>query len=480
MGKIQDGKYPVSTCKSDSNIIYDDLWDKKERAVMAGIEMWKFFDEMNELVYAADMDTHELLYMNKKALKLYGLQLTEQLAGRKCYEVMQNASAPCAICNGRELSEGYFKEWRYYNPVLNKYLMVKDTMQQIDGRRVRVEIAIDVSAENQQKNMVHNYQHLESLINEALRIALQAPDLENSLKIVLEYLGKALDGERAYIFEKNEKGGDDNTYEWVANGVTPQKDNLQNVPPEVCAGWYRIFYEDKCVVIDDIEKIRTKDTLVYETLKQQSVSSIVVVPLYSDGKVIGFYGVDNPPVEALGYISNMLQIMGHFIESLLKMRNLVRNLQAMSYSDQMTQFGNRYAMKEYLENIRPERSIGVVYGDITGLKRVNDEAGHEAGDRLILSVCRCMREAFDDSYTLFRIGGDELLAISEGIGETEFGEQVEKMKAYMKEYAVNMSVGAVWRNDAAEGVQSIMTEAEKLMYKDKASYYAAAGINRRK
>ena len=328
--------------------------------------------------------------------------------------------------------------------------------------------------------MVHNYQHLESLINEALRIALQAPDLENSLKIVLEYLGKALDGERAYIFEKNEKGGDDNTYEWVANGVTPQKDNLQNVPPEVCAGWYRIFYEDKCVVIDDIEKIRTKDTLVYETLKQQSVSSIVVVPLYSDGKVIGFYGVDNPPVEALGYISNMLQIMGHFIESLLKMRNLVRNLQAMSYSDQMTQFGNRYAMKEYLENIRPERSIGVVYGDITGLKRVNDEAGHEAGDRLILSVCRCMREAFDDSYTLFRIGGDELLAISEGIGETEFGEQVEKMKAYMKEYAVNMSVGAVWRNDAAEGVQSIMTEAEKLMYKDKASYYAAAGINRRK
>lgn len=447
---------------------------------MAEVEMWKFFDEMNELVYAADIDTHELLYMNKKALQLYGLQSAEQLAGKKCYEVMQNAYAPCAICNGRELSEGYFKEWRYYNPVLNKYLMVKDTMQQVDGRRVRVELAMDVSADNQQKNMVHNYQHLESLINEALRIALQASDPENSLKIVLEYLGKALEGERAYIFEKNEKGGDDNTYEWVANGVTPEKDNLQNVPPEVCAGWYRIFYEDKCVVIDNIEKIRKKDILVYETLKRQNISSVVVVPLYSDGNVIGFYGVDNPPVEALGYTSNMLQIMGHFIESLLKMRNLVRNLQAMSYSDQLTQFGNRYAMREYLDNIRPERSIGMVYGDITGLKRVNDEAGHEAGDCLILSACRCMREAFDASYTLFRIGGDELLAISAGIGEIEFGENVEKMKAYMKEYDVNMSIGAVWRNDAAEGIQSIMTEAEKLMYEDKASYYAAAGINRRK
>ena len=73
-----------------------------------------------------------------------------------------------------------------------------------------------------------------------------------------------------------------------------------------------------------------------------------------------------------------------------------------------------------------------------------------------------------------------MLAISAGIGETEFGENVEKMKACMKEYAVNISVGAVWRNNAAEGIQSIMAEAEKLMYEDKASYYAAAGIDRRK
>ena len=32
--------------------------------------------------------------------------------------------------------------------------------------------------------------------------------------------------------EKNEKGGDNNTYEWVAEGVKPEKDNLQNLPPE--------------------------------------------------------------------------------------------------------------------------------------------------------------------------------------------------------------------------------------------------------
>ncbi|MDE5718080.1 MAG: GAF domain-containing protein, partial [Lachnospiraceae bacterium] len=210
------------------------------------------------------------------------------------------------------------------------------------------------------------YQNREALINEALRNALQAPDPDTSLKIAIEYLGRALGGERVYIFEKNAEGRDDNTYEWVAKGVSPQKDNLQDLPPEVCAGWYRIFSEDRCVVIRDIEDIRTKNPLQYEILKRQDIFSVTVVPLCEDGRVIGFYGVDNPPAESLNYISNMLQIMGHFMESLLKMRNLVRNLQRMSYLDQLTQIGNRYAMEEYTEDMRPEESVGIVYGDITG------------------------------------------------------------------------------------------------------------------
>ena len=42
----------------------------------------------------------------------------------------------------------------------------------------------------------------------------------------------------------------------------------------------------------------------------------------------------------------MLQIMGHFLVSSLKRRNLVRELQLMSYSDPLTHLGNRYALDE--------------------------------------------------------------------------------------------------------------------------------------
>lgn len=442
--------------------------------------IWEFFENMNELVYVADADTYEFIYMNKKALSICGLTSLEQAKGKKCYEVLQNGSAPCEICNNRELVPGQFREWKYFNPVYNRHIMVKDTVIEVDGRRLRVEISIDISADTKQNEIISDYQNREALINEALRTAMLASDPETSLKIAIEYLGKSLGGERVYIFEKNAQGGDDNTYEWVANGVSPQKDNLQNVPPEVCEGWYRAFADDKCVVIEDTEDVRTKNLLQYEMLKQQDISSITVVPLYEDGRVIGFYGVDNPPAESLHYISNMLQIMGHFMESLLKMRNLVKNLERMSYLDQLTQIGNRYAMVKYTEGMRPGESVGIVYGDITGLKRVNDAEGHEAGDHLILAASGCMKEVFGDAYELFRIGGDELLAICAGIKEADFRERVARLRTIMAEASVNMAVGADWEKDSEAGVNVVLAAAETQMYKDKAAYYQRTGIDRRR
>ena len=179
---------------------------------------------------------------------------------------------------------------------------------------------------------VQSVQDLEAVINEGIRVALLEETPDRSLQVLLKHLGKALSGGRTYIFERNESGGDDNTYEWAADGVEPEKDNLQNVPPEVCASWYRNFSVGRHIVIEDLEDIRETDPLQYENLKRQSIHSLVVVPLYDGDKVIGFYGVDNPPVKSLEYASNMLQTAAYFIVSSLKRRNLFRELQKRSYN----------------------------------------------------------------------------------------------------------------------------------------------------
>ena len=366
-------------------------------------KIWNFFENLDELVYVSDVDTYELVYMNRKTRENFGFQTQEEIKGKKCYEVMQHNAAPCSMCNNQELVEGEFKEWKYYNPVLGKHLLLKDTMLEQDGRRYRVEIALDVSNEEKQGSLIQNYENMEAIINEGIRISLNAPTSEQSLEIILEYLGKALNGERTYIFEKNLLGNDDNTYEWVANGIRPEKDNLQNVPAEVCENWYRNFREGKNIIIGNLENIRESDPLQYENLKQQNISTLVVVPLYEGQKIIGFYGVDNPPEKMLDYTSNMLQIMGYFIVSSIRRRNLVRELERMSYSDQLTKLGNRFAMEQYVTDASGTSCFGVVYCDITGLKRVNDTLGHQAGDQLILRAGELLREEFSD-YGLFRIG----------------------------------------------------------------------------
>lgn len=184
----------------------------------------------------------------------------------------------------------------------------------------------------EQHSDVQSVQNLEAVINEGIRVALKKETPDQSLEVLLEYLGKALRGERTYIFERNDAGNDDNTYEWVSDGVEPEKENLQNVPAEVCAGWYRNFSIGRHIVIKDLEEIREAESRQYEILKRQGIHSLVVVPLYDGEKIIGFYGVDNPPVESFDYASNMLQTAAYFIVSSLKRRNLVRELQKRSYN----------------------------------------------------------------------------------------------------------------------------------------------------
>ena len=74
---------------------------------------------------------------------------------------------------------------------------------------------------SQQHNDIQSVQNLEAVINEGLRASLLEETPDDSLDVLLEHLGNALNGERTYIFEQNETGCDDNTYEWVADGVEP-------------------------------------------------------------------------------------------------------------------------------------------------------------------------------------------------------------------------------------------------------------------
>lgn len=441
--------------------------------------LWDYFEDANEPAYVVDIDSHEIIYMNRKALETYGIFSVDELKGKKCYEVLYGNNSPCVMCNNEQLSEKEFDKRKYFNPVRKKYFLLMATMTNEDGQRCRFELAIDINENEDYKQATDRYRNLESIINVGIKHAICEPNPEKSIGIILEFLGKTLRGGRAYIFEKNSAGRDDNTYEWVAAGVTPEKDNLQNLPPEICENWYRYFESNKNILFDDIEKMRYDDPLQYENLKRQNIHSIVVVPLYGDNTVIGFYGIDNPPEQDLDYALDMLQIVGYFISSMLKKRDYINQIREMSLHDQLTKLGNRYAMDEYICNIEENESLGIVYCDITGLKRTNDTLGHKKGDELICRACESLKSIFGE-YGLFRIGGDELLAICVGIDEDILKKRLLLLQESAVKNSVVLAVGAVWEEKFQNNLQKVMDEAEKLMYKEKSEYYRKSGIDRRR
>lgn len=443
--------------------------------------VWQFFQDLDELVYAADIETYDLVYLNQKALDAFGLKSLDEIKGRKCHEVLQGCNFPCGICNNEKLCVGRFVEWRYYNPVVEKYFSLKDTLIEDaeTKRKYRIEIAIDITEERAQDQVVQMYRDIEALANNGLKKAIAAESPDESINTILEHLGKALSGERTYIFEKNENGGDDNTYEWCAPGIQPEKDNLQNVPPEVCANWYRIFEDGQNIIIPDLEETKETDPMQYENLKRQGIHSLVIVPLYDKGKVVAFCGVDNPPPTFLEYCHDMLQITGAFLLSCLKRRKLLAKLMELSYKDALTKLGNRFALTEFVQQMDQTQSIAVVYCDITGLKQVNDTQGHKAGDRLILDACECLRQVFDDS-SLFRLGGDELLAVCPNVTQADAEARVAQLREAAKEHSVNLAVGMVRQETMGDDMFHAVMEAEKLMYADKAEFYKKNGIDRRR
>ncbi len=108
--------------------------------------LWEFYEELNEIVYVADMDNYEMVYMNRRARELYGIESVDEIKGRKCHEVLSGSLTQCAICNCEKLKPGYFIEEVRYNPVIKKKLAVKETLIEEGGRKYRFELAVDLGA----------------------------------------------------------------------------------------------------------------------------------------------------------------------------------------------------------------------------------------------------------------------------------------------------------------------------------------------
>lgn len=121
-------------------------------------------------------------------------------------------------------------------------------------------------------------------------------ELSEIIHSLLQAIGNYTEADRVYIFdwETDQKDSLSNTFEWCADEVTPEIDNLQAIPVSLMPNWVKRFENKEVIVINDLEATKYSEPEEYELLKTQEIYSLIAVPIYANHQMNGFIGVDNP------------------------------------------------------------------------------------------------------------------------------------------------------------------------------------------
>ena len=247
---------------------------------------------------------------------------------------------------------------------------------------------------------------------------------------------------------------------------------------DVVKTWEGTIGDSTCVIISntqDMERLRAVNPVWHRSLTSVGVRSVVLFPLKYNGKTLGYMWVNNFNEENAVRIKETLELTTFFLAAEIANLQLLQRLEIMSSVDILTGVRNRNSMNAVVDDIRNDRvtlrtPCAVVFCDLNGLKRVNDEDGHSAGDRILKQAAAILREVFPDS-TVYRAGGDEFMILAEGLDEEASAEkrkQIHDMAAHVEGLAFSTGIHII---RGAEDIRAAMRAADEEMYADKKAYY---------
>lgn len=213
----------------------------------------------------------------------------------------------------------------------------------------------------------------------------------------------------------------------------------------------RYYIEDMHIIEQGIsthtvDEIVTEDGVFY--------MEIIKRPIFNDEKeAIGIVGVCNDVTE------------------ITRLRNKYERL---SLQDPMTGVYNRnYTMKFDFDN-QKSLPCSYIFCDCDGLKKINDQYGHNVGDCYIRDTVTLLQGAALENSIIIRWGGDEFLVVTPNIDRHTHNELVRKIKNEQMKFRqgdpdTGLSVGDMLRTDMSMSLKKVIEEADNKMYLDKKS-----------
>lgn len=123
---------------------------------------------------------------------------------------------------------------------------------------------------------------------------MHANEIKGAIQDTLQRLGELFQVDRTYIFEFTADGKFmDNTYEWCAESISPQIENLQNLPIEILPWWMSLLKQGETINVPRVSDMPPEAATEQEILSEQAIQSVLVTPIKSDSGLFGFLGLDS-------------------------------------------------------------------------------------------------------------------------------------------------------------------------------------------
>ncbi|MBO4592025.1 MAG: GGDEF domain-containing protein, partial [Eubacterium sp.] len=199
-------------------------------------------------------------------------------------------------------------------------------------------------------------------------------------------------------------------------------------------------------------------------------------PLRTNGETVGYIWATNFDVSNTLSIKQTLEVTTFILAAEIANHQLFKRMEVLSATDLLTGLYNRNAMNNRITDIVNGNdtftdAYGIIFIDLNGLKVVNDNEGHNAGDQLLKDAAMLLRETFD-GCEIYRVGGDEFLVIVLGQSEEEFNKLVEKLRVSSENSDhVKIAIGTCF-GDSKLDIRKAMHFADERMYIDKENYYS--------
>ena len=245
---------------------------------------------------------------------------------------------------------------------------------------------------------------------------------------------------------------------------------------EIAQTWPDTLAGSTCIIIKDehdMEKLQEQNPIWKASLEQAGVKTVVLYPLRHGGELLGYMWALNFNVENVLKIKETLELTTFFLASEISNYLLLDKLKILSTIDTLTSVRNRNEMNNRVDRIVAGNEPvpqGVLFADLNGLKRVNDEQGHAAGDKMLRAAASILQSVFHDGE-VYRAGGDEFMILVNEISEDDVQDRVARVHFLSgKTENVRFSIGVCY---GKKDIRKAMRLADERMYAFKNGYYEA-------